>query len=641
MAAVKPRRAVLLFQHRPVPHLRWVDAHLLGLARHLRRAGLLPTVAIACDDADPPDNRWSDEAHRLGWAVRQSPAAIDHVPDGRDGGTPCRWLEYIVDGVPVDLRVSPSGLESPAATHAGTGPEAAFRAALDRCSPATVLFADRWPTACLVDACRSRGIASALLYRGIDHSPAERQPPLDLVLATSDAAAAYYHEVYGHRPQVVEPAIDPAGVPRAERDPRHLLFVDPTPENGAYLFARVADEVGRLRPDIPMLVVEAEGTEADLANCGLDLTTRGNLSIMSPTRTPQRYWRLARVCVAPTLGRFDPPSTVLRAISNEVPTVCSDRVHQPTPAGVKLVVLPPPVDLTTVTKRLPDADEVIDWVQAVIRLWDESVTDLSAEKRPASPDAGDGPGRIVPALAAVIPGPPPRPVMPPGRAKAVALVPYLGAIEDACEEGLRALEFEGIRVIRRGGQSAIDVARNAMCSEVLHDGFESILFIDSDIGFNVVDALRLFARPEPVVSGVYAKKGGRAIASVFRDNVAEVIFGPERGGLYPLKHAATGFLRIRSGVLRRMIAELDLPICNIRWNRGFWPFFMPMIVADGDHRHYLAEDWAFSRRLSQIGICPLADTTIRLWHVGKHQFGWEDAGLDPPRHGTFHLKLKG
>ena len=40
-------------------------------------------------------------------------------------------------------------------------------------------------------------------------------------------------------------------------------------------------------------------------------------------------------------------------------------------------------------------------------------------------------------------------------------------------------------------------------------------------------------------------------------------------------------------------------------------------------------------------VCPLADTTIRLWHVGKHHFGGEEAGLERPRLETFSLKVKG
>ena len=35
----------------------------------------------------------------------------------------------------------------------------------------------------------------------------------------------------------------------------------------------------------------------------------------------------------------------------------------------------------------------------------------------------------------------------------------------------------------------------------------------------------------------------------------------------------------------------------------------------------------------------MADTTIRLWHVGNHAYGWEDAGRDLERFETFTLNL--
>jgi hypothetical protein len=229
---------------------------------------------------------------------------------------------------------------------------------------------------------------------------------------------------------------------------------------------------------------------------------------------------------------------------------------------------------------------------------------------------------------------------PPGRGQCTVLVPHMNGIEWECEQALRRLEADGVRVVRRGGCSAIDVARNEMLSEALHDGAESIVFIDSDVGFETQDALRLLARPEPVVAGVYAKKGGRALASVFAEGVNDIVFGPDAPALYPLKYAATGFLRIRAEVLRRMIAELRLPLCNTHWCRGVWPFFMPMIIShEKDKLHYLAEDWAFSHRLHQIGVTPLADTSIRLWHWGRYGFSWEDAGSTLQRYRTFNLHL--
>lgn len=227
-----------------------------------------------------------------------------------------------------------------------------------------------------------------------------------------------------------------------------------------------------------------------------------------------------------------------------------------------------------------------------------------------------------------------------GRAGQVVLVPHLNGIESACEQGLKELEMAGVRVVRRVGSSQIDLARNEMLSEALHDGFESMLFIDADIGFEAADALRLLDHHEPVVSGVYAKKGPREVASAFADGVKQLVFGPESPGLYPLRYAATGFLRIKANVLRMMIDKLKLPLCNTCWGRGFWPFFHTVIVrhGEGDY-HYLGEDWSFSHRLAQIGITPMADTSFRLYHIGPFGYSWEEAGSERQRFRTYNLQI--
>ena len=90
-----------------------------------------------------------------------------------------------------------------------------------------------------------------------------------------------------------------------------------------------------------------------------------------------------------------------------------------------------------------------------------------------------------------------------------------------------------------------------------------------------------------------------------------------------------------------MIEELRLPLCNTEWGRGVWPFFLPMIVPQGsDQQQYLSEDWAFGYRLGQLGVTPLADTLIRLWHWGRYCYGWEDAGSDVKRHASYQFRFE-
>ena len=179
--------------------------------------------------------------------------------------------------------------------------------------------------------------------------------------------------------------------------------------------------------------------------------------------------------------------------------------------------------------------------------------------------------------------------------------------------------------VRRASFSAIDLLRSIMLSQALRDGFDAFLFIDSDIGFDPGDAMRLLARPEPVVAGVYMLKNGRDYSGVFAKGVDRVVFGPAAPALYPMMYASAGFLRIKAGVLRQMIEELKLPECHFGSTKGIYPFFLPLCVPDGrGGTRYLTEDYSFSHRMRQIGITPMADTSIRLVHYGKYGFTYED-----------------
>ena len=366
---------------------------------------------------------------------------------------------------------------------------------------------------------------------------------------------------------------------------------------------------------------------------------------MSNTAGPRDFWSVTRVCVVPSLRLETRGLVAMEAMTNGVPVVASDRGALPETLGDAGIVLSLPDRLTPATKSLPTAAEVAPWVEAVERLWDDPefarVYKRRALARARSWSAEElGPAHVEFFEKLRAGRRPPSTAVPQGRSRAVVLVPHLNGIDWECERRLRVLEAEGVRVERRGGCSAIDVARNAMISDALHDGAESMMFIDADVEFQPGDVFRLLARPEAVVCGIYPKKGERGLASHFADGVKEVLFGPDAAGLYPVKYAAAGFLRIKAHVLRTMIDRLGLPLCNTQWGRGAWPFFMPMIAPqEGGKAHYLGEDWAFSHRLALIGVTPLADASIRLWHWGRYGYGWEDAGADVQRYRSYNYGL--
>ena len=206
------------------------------------------------------------------------------------------------------------------------------------------------------------------------------------------------------------------------------------------------------------------------------------------------------------------------------------------------------------------------------------------------------------------------------------LVPFHREIIPACEEALQELEASGYTVIRRGGVSAIDTARNKLATEALMDGFEETLWIDSDISFapEAVDQLR--RTDFPIVCGIYPKKGTQQFACHLLPGASHITFG-KKGGVVEILYGGTGFMLIRRQVYQDIQEKLELPVCNDVFGKGFVPYFQPLIRQHDAGHWYLAEDYSFCERARQVGYSIMADTRIRLWHHGNYAFSWEDAGL--------------
>ena len=68
----------------------------------------------------------------------------------------------------------------------------------------------------------------------------------------------------------------------------------------------------------------------------------------------------------------------------------------------------------------------------------------------------------------------------------VVLVPIGSHVEPECERSLVRLEARGYSVRRVSGYAAIDQGRSQMATDALADGFEEIMWVDSDVGFGIV-----------------------------------------------------------------------------------------------------------------------------------------------------------
>jgi hypothetical protein len=193
-------------------------------------------------------------------------------------------------------------------------------------------------------------------------------------------------------------------------------------------------------------------------------------------------------------------------------------------------------------------------------------------------------------------------------------------------------------------ESLVTRARNTMVANFLaEDRFTHLMWIDSDIGFTAADVMRLVQADRPVAAGVYPKKldlwpaqglpeaiPAGAVKADFLARFAQYPVNahfdtaePDADGFLEVVDAPTGFMLIRREVFLKLIQRFPgaryLPYESAPAARPFhYTFFDTMVCPETGH--YLSEDYAFCRRIGEIGVRPVIDTRSNLRHQGVANF---------------------
>lgn len=222
------------------------------------------------------------------------------------------------------------------------------------------------------------------------------------------------------------------------------------------------------------------------------------------------------------------------------------------------------------------------------------------------------------------------------RSKCIVIVPVYQTIDPTCDQSLHLLEEQGYKVWRMDGGAAIDVARNRLATAALAQGYDELMWIDSDIAFERDAVDRLRDHDLPICAGIYPKKAEASFA--FHSYDKQMTVG-SKGGLFEVVYAATGFMHVRREVFETVQKQFDLPMCNTSFGDPFVPYFMPQVIPYKEGHWYLAEDYSFCHRVRRCGYKILVDTTIRLFHIGRYAYSWEDSLGDRERHDWTDLTL--
>jgi glycosyltransferase involved in cell wall biosynthesis len=290
----------------------------------------------------------------------------------RVGGYEARMLFTVQQEVPVTVFQGGStrGLWM-------SGPEieaflAAFQTFCDRNRPDVLVTYGGDPVAQeIVLRAKLRDIPVVFALHNFSYQEAEPFRRVDYVVVPSQFARQHYWEKLGLACQHLPNPIDPRRVVAVQRRPQYVTLVNPEPVKGVYVFARIAEELARRRPDIPLLVVEGRGPSSQLRGAGLDLGRLENLRTMANTPDPRQFYGVSKVVLMPSLWWESSGLVAAEAMANGIPVLASDRGGLPETLGDAGFLFPIPARYTPETTDVPTAAEVEPWVETIVRLWDD------------------------------------------------------------------------------------------------------------------------------------------------------------------------------------------------------------------------------------------------------------------------------
>jgi hypothetical protein len=225
---------------------------------------------------------------------------------------------------------------------------------------------------------QARGIITAFGVRGFGYDQPRYFEHVDHVFTCSRFLTEDYRERVGVISTPIEPPIDWSTVVAPAESRAFLTFVHPAPHKGLFVFARLADMLGSRRPDIPVLVVQSGQSAGALNNIpGIDFGRYPQIMAAPPVPTPADYFALTRVLFVPSVWPEPFGRVAAEAMINGIPPIVgnrgalSDVVGGDFSGGGGGRVLSIPEWMTPETGRLPTAQEIEPWYDAVCALFDD------------------------------------------------------------------------------------------------------------------------------------------------------------------------------------------------------------------------------------------------------------------------------
>lgn len=178
-------------------------------------------------------------------------------------------------------------------------------------------------------------------------------------------------------------------------------------------------------------------------------------------------------------------------------------------------------------------------------------------------------------------------------------------------------------IVTLSNQSLITKGRSKLANFFLNStDYEYLFFLDSDVGFDPEDFLKLLEHKKDIVSGAYPMK-----TIPLKWNFTLTNPPKKENNLVAIEGIGIGFTLIHRKVFEKLIENygkelkyipseyLNKEISEKELNNSYY-FFSEFKQGDT----YLPEDLSFFKRCRLVGFQPWMDVSINLCHVGSYVF---------------------
>lgn len=188
---------------------------------------------------------------------------------------------------------------------------------------------------------------------------------------------------------------------------------------------------------------------------------------------------------------------------------------------------------------------------------------------------------------------------------------YCNSLLNAARAGI----LEGIYVhgIYTSYDSLIQRSRNHLVKLALENGFDDLIFVDSDTEFDPEWVFKLIAMPEPVIGGALIKKSDSSEGYTVK-LLNKKLEWNDRKDLIKVDAVGTGFLKVHRSALEKLW-DISTPYFGEDGEENRMLFDIQ--IKDGD---FISEDYVFCNKWQSLGGDIWLDPTITCNHVGYKKY---------------------